>query len=529
MSSSDIYRTAQTVMTEPGKSFPPVRSGSTPESYSGRMPRTGQRGYDFAADNRFTGDFSLGPVTADQAVFMALQASRNRARELERNNPHVRKLTAMIKSNVIGSKPMRFQSRAADLVKGTLEPDKGAQDILERRYEDYSEKENFSIDHRLSRRRFEQMVIVRMVVDGECIVRSIRGADNPHLITNQIIDADLLDHRLNCEPNPRIGRGRIIMGIEVDESKGNRPIAYYFRKQTPSLWGGEITYPSPDQYDRVPAEEIRHIYEPERPGQTRGVTYLAAGGLRAKILDGLEQAVLIGYRVAASKMGFIVTGDDFEGEGVKEKDVPRDVAPGMIDILPKGMKFENFDPSYPNADFEVVKKSIVQEIAASFSVSYPELANDYGTINYSAGQLALNSDEVLWACMAASLQEMLAKPTFIDWLHMGLVFGTLPFPLNRERKYQMHRWRPAAKRNLDRLKTSNSQRIDLGNLSRSPYSIADENGEDLDEVIEGFARARDKLREKDLPWPESWAGGKDLAQSVEAPEDPDSKEEGSPA
>jgi len=520
MNNSDIYAMPGT--QEPKESaLDPVRNASLQPSPGIRFStgRGGSRNYEFAAETRFTGDFPAATMTADQAVFAAIQTTRNRARQLEANHPLTRKFIIMAKTNVVGAKAMRLQSRAGDLVKGKIQPDKMAQGIIERAYLDFSKARFFSIDRRLDRRRFMQMAIARMVVDGECLVRKIRGADNKHLFALQMIDADLLDHRLNCEASST--SGRIIMGVEVDEANGNRPVAYHFRQQQANLFGGILTHSEPGQHLVVPAAEIIHYYEPERPHQTRGITYLAPAGIRAKLLDGMEQAVLVGYRTAASKMGFLSPDENYEGEDLDAKDIPTEVAPGQLDLLPKGIKFYQFDPAYPNADYDGLKKSVTREIAGAFGISYPELGNDYQGVSYSAGQIGVQADSRVWQNFQATLIEMVEENIFIDWLEVQLIFGKLPFPLSRKNKFLAHRFQPPKGRNIDPLKTAKAHELELSIYGADPYEVAAAYGHDLDDTLENFRRAVDAAEDLDLPIPPSWTGGQsDIEPGPDEPDPP---------
>lgn len=490
----------------------PVRADEQSRSRGARdvLRRPGARNYEFAQNDRLMGNSGAMTLSADQAVFGALQSTRNRARELENSNPHIRKFLIMARTNVVGAKALRFQSKAADMNRaGDMIADKPAQKILERAYLEFSKSKNFTMDCRLDRRRFMQMALTRYLVDGECIIRRVRGAENPFLFSTEIIDADLLDYRLNSPKTA--GRGRIIMGIEVDTN--NKPVAYYFKEQPNTLWGGMVTTPLPGEYNRVPASEITHYYEPDRPGQTRGITYLAPSGLRAKLLDGLEQSILVGFRVAASKMGFFKMGDDYEGDELTADDVPSEVAPGQLDILPQGLEFQEFNPGYPNADYDGIKKSVVKEIASGAGISYPELGNDYAGVSYSAGQIGVQADALVWENMQSSLIEIAEEAIFLDWLDVQLIFGLLRFPLARKSKYEEHRFQPPKRRNIDPLKTAKANELNLGLYAADPYEVAANGGNDLEESLDNFARAIKEAQDRGLAVPAAWLGG----QPVEDP------------
>ena len=484
----------------------------------GRGSLPGRRNYAMAGEDRLTQDFSTQSLTADQAVYGSISALRNRARVLERDNSYVRKFLTMAKTSVVGGKGIRLQSRAGDWKNGALVADKHDQSVIERAYEEFSKHWNFDVSGRLGRRRFAQIGMQRVFVDGEFIARKRRG-HGEHALQMQMIDAELLDHTLNR--TAKEGRNEIRMGIEINAL--GQPLTYYFLKEAPTGWAGTSSVGS--KHTAVPADQILHIFIQERPGQTRGVTWLAPTGLRAKMLDGIETAVTVGYRVAASKMGlFKRTAEysaptDAEGNEIDTfASVPQDCAPGEFYELPEGLEFEAFDPGYPNADFGEFKKSIVREFATGFGVSYPELGNDFSGVSYSAGQIGVQSDIAFWSDLQQFWIDAFEEPVFREWLVTAITKGVLHLPVTKLSKFQQIKFQPPRRKHIDPLKTHNAQRVALGDMSRSPYAIAAENGEDFEDIVAETRRAIDLLEEHDLPIPESWGAGMELAP--EPPEPP---------
>ena len=483
--------------------------GSSPASARGRS----LRGFEMGNTDRFNSDFFSGSMTADQAVFGAIRVSRNRARWLEQNHNLTRKFLIMVKTNVVGAKGIRLQSLAAEIKGGKLIPDEGDRLLIEEAHREYSKARNFSLDTRLGRRVFEQVGMQRLIVDGECIIHKVRGADNKYRFANQMIDAELLDHEMNRKASS--GLNEIRMGVELDGS--GRPVAYYFLKEAPVQWVGSVAYGS--GHTRVPADEIDHIFITERPGQTRGFTHLMATGQRAKMLDAIEAAVTIGYRVAASKMGFFKPNEDYNAPADSDGNpvdsfggVPADCAPGEFWELPEGLDFEAFDPGYPGADFGDFTKSITRSMAAGLGVSYPEFGNDFEGVSYSAGQIGVHSDIAFWADLQQFWIDAFEEPNFVDWLPMAITSGALRLPMSKLAKFERVKFQPPSRRHIDPMKTHKAQSIALGDMSRGPFSVAAENGQDYEDVAEEFARAIALNQKLGLPIPESWGVSVELTE-----------------
>lgn len=504
----------------PFKGFAAKRSAT--KSPANRPPSVGRgrplgRGYGLGEIDRFSQDFFSGSLSADQAVFGGIAVARNRARWLARNHNLTRKFLVMARTNVVGSKGIRLQSRAADLVGGAWKDSPFDQQLIEEAYIDFSKARNFSLDTRMDRRLFAQVAFQCVLVDGECIVRKVRGADNPYALALQLIDAELLDHRLN---RPRVGgKNEIRMGVELDVNE--KPLAYYFLEAAPATWSG-VSYIG-TKHTRIDAAEIEHIFFPERPGQTRGFTILMATGQRAKMLDSIEKAVTIGYRVAASKMGFFKPTEDYtpptdkDGNALDDfGEVPSDCAPGEFWELPEGLDFEAFDPGYPGADYGQFTKSITRSMAAGLGVSYPEFGNDFEGVSYSAGQIGVHSDIALWSDFQQFWIDRFEEPVFREWILMAITIGALKLPISKLDKFQRARFQPPRRKHIDPLKTHKAQSIALGDMSRSPFDVAAENSVDFEDVVKDFARAKKLLEKEDLPIPQSWGAAVELSEAEAA-------------
>lgn len=508
-SASDIYAVPSKPVHAPSPAVPsPAARAGAPM----RSPR--RRSIGMGVVDRLSADFSPTSMTADQAIFAALHTARSRARELESSDAHVRKFLVMGKTQMIGSKGMRLRSKAGDWVKGRFVPSRFDQQLIEQAYEEFSRAENFSLDRRLNRRRFAQVAFQRVLVDGEFIAQKIRGrkSGNSFGYSLNMIDAERLDHRLNRKPAK--GLNEIRMGVEIDAA--GRPVAYYFLNDAPVEWMG---ISSIGNHERVSADEIIHIYIQERPGQTRGITWLAPTGLRTRMLDGITTAVTFGYRVAACKMGFFTRnenyqppedGDDFDGA------VPQDASPGEFWELPEGLDFQDFDPGYPNAEYDDFKKSLVRELAGGLGVSYNELGNDYEGVSYSAGQIGVHADIAFWSDMQQFWVECFEDPVFRDWLLMAITTGALKLPITRLYKFQAAAFQPPRRKHIDPKKTAESQNLSLSAYSRDPFDVNAENGCDFEDTVENFARAVALLEENNLPVPPVW--GNAVLQPTPDPE-----------
>ena len=142
-----------------------------------------------------------------------------------------------------------------------------------------------------------------MVEGGECFARrhdrDLReGLSVP--LQFQLIEAEQLPFYL-ARPTPNTPQGNVVRAsIEFDPS--GRRTAYYFYKQHP---GERIFFPTDLELMRVPAAEVMHLFRSLRPGQLRGVPWMANALVRLWELDQYDDAELLRKRFAAMMMGFI--------------------------------------------------------------------------------------------------------------------------------------------------------------------------------------------------------------------------------
>lgn len=103
----------------------------------------------------------------------------------------------------------------------------------------------------------DQSLVARTwFIDGEVFIHKTRGETGFPRI--QLIES----HRVSTPVQSSATFGRsIIDGVEVNQS--GRPIAYWIQ-----------TGLSDSDYQRVPADQIIHIFEPSRIGQYRGISFL---------------------------------------------------------------------------------------------------------------------------------------------------------------------------------------------------------------------------------------------------------------
>ena len=445
-----------------------------------KVPSKAKRNYAGASNKTIYASWLGVNSSADAEIQKSLKALRGRARELVQNNDYAKKFKRMVKTNVIGSKGIILQNRAQDS-NGQL--DKSANNLIESKFKEWSKKGVCDVTGKYSLVDLQQLIIANMAVDGEVFIRKVKGFPNNFGFALQIIEADHLDEQFNDQARS------ISMGIEFDQ--WSKPIAYHLYKNHPTSLGN-------NERQRVNADEIIHLYLPDRISQTRGVTWFHSAMTRLNMLGGIEEAVLVAKRASASKMGFFIkpSGETYEGDDTTEDGTPiQDAEAGHFEMLPDGWDFRAYDPQDSTNNFADFEKAILRGIASGLDVSYNSLANDLEGVSYSSIRAGVLEERDVWKNLQAFVIEHFMTPIYEEWLKMALLTGEIALPFTKFDKFNAPQWLPRAFAWVDPLKDTQANILAVKEGFKTMAQIASENGQDLEEVYQQLSNEQE-LRKK---------------------------------
>ncbi len=436
------------------------------------------RHFDMAKMGRLTNDWKVVSQSPDALIRPTLRTIRGRSRELAVNNDYYKRFLRMVRRNVIGHQGIRLQVKP-------LQPD-GKVDVGDKRtietaWKKWCKKKYCSVDGRNSWLDIQQIAVETLARDGECLIRKVKGFNNPFGFALQLIEADMLDDQLNR----KFSDGReISMGVEMDKWK--KPVAYHILTQHP----GDDCYSFAGQkYQRIPADEIIHLYGQERPQQTRGIPWGHTAATRLHMNSGYEEAELVAARVGASKMGFIQTesGDDYAGPEDEAGNMYMDAEPGIIEQLSEGQTFTSWDPAHPTSAFDQFEKRMLMGAAAGLDISYHKMANDLAGVNYSSGRLGELDERDAWKMVQTYMVEHLCEDVFEDWLTFAIMSGALALPMSKFDKFNTPIFRPRGWMWVDPQKEATANVIAVKSGQKTLSDIAAEQGRDFEEVVQQMA------------------------------------------
>lgn len=452
--------------------------------------------YAAAKIDRLTAGWLGVSGSADMLTSSSLTRARARSRQMAIDNDYFRRFLKLCRTNVVGPNGIGLQVRAVESkTKDEIIFDEYANDLIEAGWGDWGKLKNCTVDKRLSWIDVKQLIIETVAKDGEALVREIRGrdADNEYGYAIQLIEMDHLDENYDHTlPNGN----RIRMGIEFN--KWNRPLAYHLLSSHPNDTMAASVGSGRKHYERVPADQIIHLFTPERISQSRGMPWAHSAMRRLKMLGGYEENELVAASVSASKMGFFKPGEDgatYEGSGQDEQGPVTEAEPGIFETLPPGMDFVAWDPQHPSTAFNLFVKAMLRGASSGLGVSYNTLANDLEGVNFSSIRQGALEEREMWKMMQTWMIEHLCDRVFESWLIMALTTQKIPLPLAKFEKFNKPVWRPRGWQWIDPLKEVNSQRAAMDAGIRSGQDVANEQGQDIEDVYAQLAREK-RLREK---------------------------------
>lgn len=400
-----------------------------------------RRAYMAAAPSRLLADLPNGASQApNRDIRMALSVLRARSRWLAQNDGYSKGFLRLLRRNVVGPTGFTLQMRVKNDRGDGM--DRNANDRIEAAWAEWGRVGSCDVTGKMSFADFSRMLITSIGRDGEALVRMVPGGFNRFGMALQALDPSRLDENLNTSVpgsvvgNIRLGAGNLLrQGVETD--RFGRPVAYWLKTTMPN--DDIVTVPNRGRYERIPAEQMLHLFVVDWPdGQARGVPWLEAGVRALAMLDGYSEAELTAARVAAGKMGFYKLdsdAEDIDGELAEDGTLVQQAEAGSFELLPKGVEVEAFDPQHPNQAFKDFVSAILRQAAAGAGISYNAFANDAAGLNYSALRATELEDRDEWRTLQDWLIGCFAVPVFDAWLRRAFLMEAIGLPASKFFKF----------------------------------------------------------------------------------------------
>ncbi len=406
------------------------------ERYRSRVMLAMTGGYTGARrDRRQTGQWATRSGSADSDILPDLPLLRERSRALVMNAPLATGAVNTVVTNVVGT-GLKLQARPdREALAGLLGTDDKAFDAweraAEREFRTWAESTDCDATRTQTFAGLQDLAFRAALSSGDAlIVRRFVDRPGARLGTAlQVIEGDRL-------ANPRGQRDTAELAGGVRRDERGAPTGYRILRIHP----GETTRVS-DDADEVPAyaasglRQVYHLFHKARPGQTRGVPYLAPVIESLKQLDQYREAEMMAAVVGAMFTVFLKTegGEDLAamtptsetGGSTADKDFK--LAPGAMLNLMSNESVEIANPGRPNVAFDPFVQAILRQIGVALELPFEILIKHF-TASYSAAQAALVEAWKFFRARRAWLAATLCQPVYEAVIYEAVARGHINAP-----------------------------------------------------------------------------------------------------
>lgn len=357
------------------------------------------RGYDGARHDRFTRDWRTTGGSAAAEITADLPTLRNRSRDLVRNNPYVASAVRQLVANLVGD---GIEARA-------VHSDPRIQALAQSEYLKWARSK---VDGRHDFYGNQRLACFAMVEGGDAgVIWSPENGIPDAVMT--VVEGDLLE-----SPQaylPIFGGPRIIGGVEFS---GGKRVAYHLLDEHP----GDSFFGLRRKTRPVSAEHFDHVFNPTRPGQPRGVPWIAPSMKVVRILQELDQSIATKKRMQAC-IGIIRTlsadtDDDVDTgtEDVEGGETPVGGSPAFDRLSPgmvvEGIPGETFTAFQPTADgdSDTWARQQLRSVAAGMGLPDYLMTGDVSSANYSS----LRAGKIAFHTLLDDIQQNVLIPHLLD-------------------------------------------------------------------------------------------------------------------
>lgn len=428
------------------------------------------RNYDAASRGRRAESWKATGADANAELTAVLATLRNRSREQVRNNVYARRSVQAIANNVVGT--------------GIVPTPEGLTRAAEKRvmalWKLWANKKRCDHDGLLNFYGIQRLVMRTVVESGECLIIKRRSNDTLLPLKLQVLEPDHIDtHKFVAKTEDG---GQIIHGIQYN-SDGKRMGYWIFKNHPGSHKLGSLTS------DFVKDEDVAHIYFVERPGQVRGVPWMAASMIRMKDFDEYEDAELVRQKIAACFTVFVQDANPEAFTSNGDADIASRVEPGIIEMLPPGKTVSFAQPPVTNG-YESYSRKILQGIAVGNGITYETMTGDLSNVNFSSGRMG-------WLEFQRNIQDWQTNmliPQLCDTVWSWFVeFGEV---VGKTKKDMDVSWTPPRREMIDPVKETQAMALQVKNgfisYSEAVRQLGYDPDDTMEEISADFAKFDDK-------------------------------------
>lgn len=372
---------------------------------------------------------------ANSDIILDLPTLRARSRDLARNAPVGGSAINTVVSNVIGT-GLSMQSNPDAKTLGWSDEQAGEwKRLVEAEWQLWANSHECDATRTMNFYGLQSVALRSMLESGDvlAITPSIKDR-RPYQLAIQIVEADRLCNDKNAQDSDKR-----ISGITIDEN--GAAVSYDISKKHPGAMrvAGQdwITIQA---YGKNGRKNVIHLFERKRPGQMRGVPYLAPVIEHLKQLSRYSDAELQAAVVSAafavflkmdadafssvlneqSQQSYINRASDWDGKiNMDSPGVAVNLAPGEEPIFP--------NLGRPNANFDPFFLAMLKQIGPALEIPFEILVKHFSS-SYSASRAALLDFWRIVRVRRDFMATYFCEPIKNLWFEEAVALGRIPAP-----------------------------------------------------------------------------------------------------
>jgi lambda family phage portal protein len=428
-------------------------------------------------------------ASVNQDLLNTLEKTRDLSRYLTGIDPFLARYQEIISVFVVGQDGLKIDPMITNS-NGKLAERVNAQ--IRKNWADWAQEATY--DGQLSFNEVEQLLVRTIARDGEGLVRMVTGKNvNKYGFALQVLDPNLLDVNYNTvldnRGNPNSQRV-IIMGIEFDD-KG-RPVAYHVWNRLPA----DINM-APRIRERIPAEEILHIFDNSTPGAVRALPWTTAVLNTVSRLNQYLEVHLQACSIAATSPLVMtntepdtVAADDVAVSGMSHAPYRQqeiNLAYSQILELDHGKSLSALNITFPTQAFEQTTRAYLQSVAAGLFVSYATLTADPNSGNSANIRFSSIVEREHYAQIQRWFIKSFHTKVYRKWIETSLLYGAFTLPTINAEDYYAVTFRSTRHSTIDPAKDMKAYVEAIHNGLATRTQVCAEMGGDFMENIKQIA------------------------------------------
>jgi lambda family phage portal protein len=334
-------------------------------------------------------------------------------------------------------------------------------------------------------------------------VRQLFPAGEYLLARRQAKSGDVRLRYLAIRPDrlrtPSFGRDRsneiIDQGVEVD--RDGIPVAYWISQTDPD--NGDYMA-STEQFDRIPAAAIIHVFYNEDPIQHRGEPWMTQGLAVWHKLRRYDEAEIAAAIVAAKFAAVLInTNPDVVADAGKILPTSvLEIQDGMMMVPPPGYEPRQIDPKQPSANSADFRRDQIGSAGAANAMPVNIASQDSSRGSFASSRYDGVTLEQDGHVVRGMIEDLHLSRVWADWLAEATAAGVLPAP--RDEPTVSWLW-PREDRHTDPLKQASADKVRIETATATVGEIQMESGTDREDARDALLEEVDWFRKNGLKHP----------------------------